>query len=261
MSSSETTIRRIDKCTVENPGKQHFCQIHHHPESLVEAIAQFVKAGISAGDVVVSLAPDDRQEDMLARLHGLGVDPGAALVRGDLVLGRPEEFRQDCMRDGILDEQRFKDSLRATLDLGGPQARVRMYGEISNLFWHAGDIETATRLEYLCDEILRDRKVAVFCGYLLDGFDPLSYKPGLEHLCRVHSCMPETPEDSSLRSAIDEASQAILGIPLSVALNRASGSDDWSAQLPLARRTVLWLQRNMPGTMIQVLNRARLAYK
>lgn len=261
MSSSQTTSRPIERCTVENPGRQHFCQLHHRQETLVDAIARFAASGMSAGDVVVSVAPDARHEKVFARLRELGVDPEAAVAGGDLVLGRPEDVRQECIRGGVLDEQQFRDSFRAILDLGGPQNRIRLYGEISNSFWHAGDIETATRLDYLCDDVVRDRKVGIFCGYLLDGLDPGSYQAGLEHLCHVHCCMPETADDASLRAAVDQASQSVLGVPLSIALNRASAARDWTAKLPLARRTVVWLQHNMPGTMIQVLNHARLAYR
>lgn len=258
MSSHDSYMKPFQKCTVEKPDRNHFCQIHHREETLVEAIARFVRAGLAEGDVVVSLAPGARHAAVSDKLREWGIDADRVVEAGELVLGYPEDFRKECMRDGVLDEQRFQDSFRATFDLGGPKARIRMYGEVSSAFWHEGDVETAIRLDYLCDELLRERKVSVFCGYLLDPLDVRSYQPALEHICRVHSCIADTEDDERLRYEIDRASNEVLGIPLSVTLNRASSSsDEWSNRLPLARRTLLWLQKNMPSAMIQVLDRVR----
>lgn len=250
------------KCSLEDPGREHFCQIHHDEESLVDAVSRFTQAGLQAGDVVSLLLPESRQEKIFHRLREWGMHVDAAVRAGRIVVARPAEFRQRCFEHGVLDHEAFKQSFRETFALGGAAGRIRVYGEISNQFWHEGDVATAITLDRLCNEVLAERRVAVFCGYLLDGLAPSSYIPALEHLCRIHCDIPETPEDPRLRAAIDTASVEVIGIPLSVTLNRARAEQEtWWRRLPLGRRTIAWLQENIPSAMLQILEKARVHYR
>lgn len=257
-----TTLVPLARCTVDNPDGRHFCQLHHDELSLAKAIFQFTRAGLHEGETIFLLAPAARLRHVLNYLRADGLDPDALVRAGKLSVRTPTDIRQECERDGKFDLAAFRESfndLFAQYDRG---IRMRLYGELSNTFWHEGDVETAVRLEYICDELLAGRRIAVFCGYLLDALEVQSYRAEIEHLCRVHNFLPPTPDDARLRCAVDEASLDVLGIPLSVALNRAGSNEaSWWRRLPLARRTVLWLQANMPSAMIRVLDLARANYR
>ncbi|MBW3567959.1 MAG: MEDS domain-containing protein [Proteobacteria bacterium] len=250
------------RCSIENPDGRHFCQLHHEAESLVDAIYRFANTGLREGERVMLVAPDERNRNVLERLRVDGVDTAALVRTGRLSVQTPGEIRDACLRGGVFDTQRFRNLFATLFRQYDAGVRMRLYGELSNSFWHEGDVETAALLEEICHEVRGERRIAVFCGYLFDGLDQDSYRTGIERICRVHSCFPETPEDDRLREAVDAASREVIGIPLSVALNRThSDGGNWWDRLPLARRTILWLQAHMPGAMIRVLDLARSNYR
>lgn len=250
----------LARCSVEHPDGRHFCQIHHDENSLADANFRFTRSGLHEGDCVHLLTPALHAEIVFEKLRSDGVDPRPLVNAGRLVVTEPAEFRRQCERDGVFDIQAFRDSFNAIFAQHDAGIRIRLYGELSNELWHEGDVETAVLIDEICNECLAGRRVAVFCGYLFDGLEKKSYRPEIERICRAHNWFPITPEDERLRSAVDKASMDVLGIPLSVALNRSNGEQSWWNRLPLARRTVLWLQSNMPSAMIRVLDLARSNY-
>lgn len=252
----------VARCSVENPDGRHFCQVHQEAESLVDAIYRFTNTGLHDGERVLLVAPDERIHKVLNRLRGDGVDTVALADVGRLTMQTPGDVRAACLRGGVFDANLFRDLFATLFRQYDAGVRLRLYGELSNSFWHEGDVDTAVSLEEICHEVRRERRITVFCGYLFDGLDRKSYRPEIERICRMHSYFPETPEDDRLREAVDAASCEVIGVPLSVALNRTHCDDgNWWDRLPLARRTVHWLQAHMPGAMIRVLDLARSNYR
>lgn len=251
----------LARCSVERPDGRHFCQIHHDEDSLADAIFRFTRSGLQERDRVHLLTPAARAETVFGKLRADGVDVRRLVSSGRIVVTTPADFRRDCERNGVFDLDAFRESFNAIFAQHDVGVRLRLYGELSNTFWHEGDVEMAVRLDEICNECLDGRRVAVFCGYLFDGLEQNSYRPEIERICRAHSWFPVTPEDARLRVAVDEASVEVLGVPLSVALNRSNGEQSWWHRLPLARRTVFWLQSNMPSAMIRVLDLARSNYR
>lgn len=251
----------LARCSVERPDGRHFCQIHHDENSLADSIFRFTRAGLHEGDCVHLLTPAPRAERVFSMLRAEGADPQKLMNANRLVLKTPADFRKECERDGLFDIEIFRDSFNAMFAQHDAGVRIRLYGELSNAFWHEGDAETAVLLDDIVNDCLDDRRVAVFCGYLFDALEMNSYRPELARICCAHNWFPVTPEDAALRAAVDKASVEVLGIPMSVALNRSNDEQSWWNRLPLARRTVLWLQSNMPGAMIRVLDLARANYR
>src|SRR4029077_4452692 len=103
--------------------------------------------------------------------------------------------------------------------------------------------------------------MTLFCAYMLDGLEPGSYEGPLNEIGRTHTDILSTEEDERRRAAIDAASEEILGMSFSLTLS-FSGREQTVGEhrLPIGRRTMLWLQRNMPGSSGMILERARHYY-
>src|SRR5438874_10987280 len=71
---------------IEAPVNRHFAQLHRDPQALTEAVTLFLETGLRRGNGVVVIATTVLAERFLARLRQSGVDPGAVLSSGPLVL-------------------------------------------------------------------------------------------------------------------------------------------------------------------------------
>lgn len=244
-----------------NGGSSHFCQIHHDDRELSEGLARFAEAGINNGQAVVIVASNERIHCLQRSLADSGVSPDS--LSGLLITIESRALLETFMRQGSPEKALFFEALRPALrnavliGAGFP----RIYGEMVNDLWQGGNPDAAIALEHLWNELLEEYKCSLFCGYVLDAFDLDSYKAELEGVCTSHSDLAPTMSDERVRLAIDEACMRVLGIHLSSVLSHSQlGHDDWHVRLEPARRAILWLKRNTPSRLGQVLGLAREFY-
>jgi hypothetical protein len=166
----------------------------------------------------------------------------------------------EFMRDGMPEWNRFRSTIGAVLEGFRPMrgGATRAYGEMVSVLWREGNAAAAIRLEEYWNELARYYPFTLFCGYMLDGLDSASYEGPLNEIGRTHSDVLVTEEDERLRAAVDAASEEVLGMSFSLTLS-FSGREQTIGEhrLPIGRRTMLWLQRNMPGSSARILERAR----
>lgn len=239
----------------------HVCQLHHDEGALSRDVARYVKEGIGKGSAVVVVAGDERRQRIQACLaesfaEGYPARLLTLIDSGDLL----RTFMRD---DGEPDRNRFRDALRPVLEAAAARGNgsLRVYGEMVNDLWRSGNPAGAVALERYWNELLKEYRFSLFCGYVLDAFDPASYNPCLEAVCVAHSHVAVTADEEGVRMAIDEACQRVLGIHLSSLLRHSQLADDkWHMRLPLSRRAILWLKGNTSSRFVQVLHMARTSY-
>jgi len=246
------------------PKGRHFAQLSNDARVLAEAVCAFVETGLRRGDAVVVITAAASIDALLERLSGHGIDLASCRTSGQLVVLRAEATLGRFMRDGGPDWERFRHVLGAILDgtrASGHKA-TRVYAEMVSILWREGQAEAAIRLEEHWNRLAQEYSFSLFCGYMMDALDDRSYAGPLHEIGRTHSDVLVTDEDELLRAAVDAASQDVLGVPLSVTLS-SSGVEETAGEhrLPIGRRTVLWLHRNMPATGAKVLARVRYYYE
>jgi hypothetical protein len=245
---------------VAPPVGRHLCQLHRHVVTLSESVALYAGTGLQLGEAAVIFATPEHVEVFLADLERMGVDVVGCRRSGQLTLVDAHATLARCMVNGMPDRQRFQSMAAATLERHGSRhgAAIRVYGELVNLLWHDGQPLAAIRLEELWNGLLRQHAFTLLCGYLLDGLDARSYDCPLQEIGRTHSDVLPTDDDERLRVAVDSASEEVLGAPLSRTIS-CSGREQTIGEhrLPIGRRTLLWLQRNTPGSVPRILERAR----
>lgn len=139
---------------------------------------------------------------------------------------------------------------------------VRVYADLVDQLWREGNMRAVVRMEEVSQEYCVEHGLKALCGYRLDGFEADSYRPELEAVCRLHGRVHEPHDESALRAAVDLATAEVLGTILSESFRHSRRhAAEWWGRLPMSRRTMIWLQSNVPSAMARVLARARHHYR
>jgi hypothetical protein len=132
---------------------------------------------------------------------------------------------------------------------------IRIYTEIANMLWEAGDTEAAIRLEELWNALAGAYTFSLFCGYTMDTQCERAYAAPLEELGRTHSDILGSPDDEQFGAALDRASKELFGISLTQMAGVAGL--DGTRRFPSGQRAMLWVKRNLPMSTAQLAERAR----
>lgn len=241
----------------EAPVGRHFAQLHKDSEALANSVSLFVSTGLRRGDGVVVVAPASRNNMYLAPLSN---EERQGYVRtGQLALFDSESMLNRIMLGGMPEWAEFRATVAPVIEkaklCGGTNTRV--YGEMVNDLWRAGNTGAAIQLEEYWNQLARIYKFCLFCGYQMDSLDERSYATPIADIGRTHSDILETIDDEQIYRAVDAASRAILGIPVSRLVSCNNCVDQGEQKISKGQQAILWLQKNMPDSIPQILARAR----
>ncbi len=150
-------------------GDDAFVEFYEKEERLVEDVVQFANEGLSSGEAVLMVATPPHRAAIERALAGRGFDVEQGKKESRLLVEDAAATLERCLVDGRPDEARFTEVLDGLLARAGPR-KLRVYGELVNVLWQAGDRASALRLDELWCAAVKDRKLPLFCGYLVEGF-------------------------------------------------------------------------------------------
>ena len=241
----------------EAPVGRHFAQLHKDSQALANSVSIFVTNGLRRGDGVVVVAPASRNNMYLSPLST--EEREGYLRTGQLALFDSQAMLNRIMLGGMPEWAEFRATVGPVIEkaklCGGPNTRV--YGEMVNDLWRAGNTGAAIQLEEYWNQLARIYKFCLFCGYQMDSLDERSYATPITDIGRTHSDILETIDDEQIYRAVDAASRAILGIPVSRLVNCNDCVDQGEQKISKGQQAILWLQKNMPDSIPQILARAR----
>jgi signal transduction histidine kinase len=173
----------------------HIVQFYNSDDLLCDRVAAFLADGLDAGDACLIVATPTHTTSIVDRLRLRGVDITLLLAKGQLVTLDAEQTLEKLMTDAAPDAARFRAEVGAALDRlasAGTSFRLRVYGEMVDLLWKAGNHRGAIALEELWNDLLRERPFSLLCAYAMGNF----YKQadGLQRVCETHAQVfpPET---------------------------------------------------------------------
>jgi PAS domain S-box-containing protein len=180
----------------------HLVHFYEEDDALVAAVAKFVADGLSAGDVVTTIATKDHTHALDRRLCAADIDPETVRATGRLLSLDAHETLAKFMRDGEPDSRLFEAvigemmSERAAVANG---AELRAYGEMVDVLWRRGERGAALRLEELWNELQARRSFTLLCAYAMGKF----YKePATIHgVCATHTHIVGLHEDKAASPA------------------------------------------------------------
>jgi hypothetical protein len=242
------------------PSGRHLCQFYSDPTPLAESVAFFAGSALERGAPAVFIATPENTRRFLAAIEQKGVRIDRAQEAGQLVALDAAATLAQFMVDERPDWSRFSSCIGRVLGRTAAKGKgaIRAYGEMVNLLWQAGNTQGAIELEEFWNRLLPFYPVTLFCAYRLDPLVWPSYESPLHEIGRTHTDVLATREDERLLSAVDAASEALLGTSISRNLSY-SGCEETVGEhrLPIGRRTLLWLHRHMPSSSTGMLERIR----
>lgn len=246
---------------VDAPAGRHFAQLHKDSRALADAVHLFVEMGLRRGDAVIVVAPANRSNLYLERLNKQDQESWQRL--GQLQLMDSQAFLNRFMQGDLPDWNEFRTTVGAVIEkaklCGGEN--IRVYGEMVNDLWRAGNPAAAIQLEEYWNKLARLYRFCLFCGYQMDSLEEETYAAPLAEIGRTHSDILSSVEDEQLYGALDSASHDVLGIPLSRVMS-CNECDESTGEHRLAKghQIMLWMQKNMPAEIPKILRRARQIY-
>ena len=233
--------------------RDHVVHVYQDPALLVDAVAEFVGAGLALGEAALLIARRERRRAILAALGVKGERPGRALRLLDA-----DEVLRAVLREGCPQWNAFEAAC------GGPLAELRLqypgvraYGEMADILWQDGRRSAALQLEEYWNELARLRPFALLCTYRIDPLDGAAYSAGFEQVCKAHSHLIPAPDYAAFNQAVDQAARQVLSPPLAQMLVSLSAAHRPPTEMPLGQVMLFWLKQNMPRTAEKVLRQVR----
>ena len=246
---------------VDAPPGRHFAQLHKDSRALADAVHLFVEMGLRRGDAVIVVAPANRTALYLERLDKQDQESWQRL--GQLQLMDSQAMLNRFMQGDLPEWNEFRTTVSAVIEkakLHGGE-NIRVYGEMVNDLWRAGNPAAAIKLEEYWNKLARLYRFCLFCGYQMDSMEEQTYAAPLAEIGRTHSDILLSVEDEQFYGALDSASHEVLGIPLSRVMS-CNECDESTGEHRLSKghQIMLWMQKNMPAEIPKILKRARQIY-
>ncbi len=208
----------------EAPPGRHFAQIHRESDTLVESAFAFLEAGVRSDHSVLLIASADQEQRLFDRLAADKLHPKSLCNSGQMAVLYSDEILLQLLKDGVPEWAEFRSVLSPVLSRLQPAGRgVRVYSELADTLWRAGNTEAAIRLEDFWNAMASAYSFSLYCGYTMDTQSEHAYAGPLEELGRTHSDILGTPEDEQFGVALDRASKEIFPAASPVASARCSG--------------------------------------
>ncbi len=156
---------------------EHLVQFYEKEDFLIEAVSDFLGAGLGSGAACIVIATQAHLEGFSQRLQANGLDLASAYTRGKYIAIDAAEILSQIQGEGLPDPQRFVEVIGSLIERAEKgERRVRIFGEMVVLLWQQGKQAAALRLEKLWNELRHaTHPFSLLCAY------PMSLLAGSEH--------------------------------------------------------------------------------
>ena len=226
----------------------HLCQAYRDEGFLAEAVVAYLAAGLRSGAQALVIATPAHRSLFETRLAEAAPGTGTRLLFLDA-----EETLGKFRIGGLLDWQRFRDTIGRLLDGLDSGRTPRLYGEMVDLLWQRGERHSAMRLEAYWNRLAESRAFSLLCAYRIDVTRPELYGGPLEGVCAAHTHFIPARDYARFDSAVLTATERVLDPAAARMLMTVSARWPLAACMPLGQAMLLWLREHMPRTCASVL--------
>jgi hypothetical protein len=150
-------------------------------------LADFVEAGLSAGESVIVIPTAERRKVLNASLPARGLDLHSARRQGRYLDLSAENCLAMFMKGGWPDESRFANfATNMFRQVNAPGRKVRGFGEMVAVLWENGQYGATVELERLWNWFRRDNPFPLLCSYPRSGFTAET-RDSLREICAAHT--------------------------------------------------------------------------
>jgi PAS domain S-box-containing protein len=157
---------------VRAAGRDHDVRFYGSDEELAAILADFIVAGLNAGEPVVVLTTREHERDVRERSRCDRALMADAAARGQLRFLDARAILAEIMRGEHPDRTRFFEVVGGLLDdvrAAHPGTTVRAHGELVDLLCQVDNPRAAVELEGLWAELQQQRPFSLACSYVLAG--------------------------------------------------------------------------------------------
>jgi signal transduction histidine kinase len=168
----------------------HVVQFYESDDYLAELVARFFALGLAGDEPAIAFATQDHCRAIRERLAANGVDVEEKVARGLLQFRDASETLATFMVGDLPDAERLTRAVGTALDQvtdRGARRRARVFGEMVDVLWRAGNREGALRLEELWNELGAARPFALLCAYAMGNFYREAHSPEFRGVCHRHT--------------------------------------------------------------------------
>ncbi len=172
----------------EPPPSSHAVQFYEDEAFLADTVAQFLDAGLRAGEHVAVIASKEHRDAFLERLGRERIR--LAAQSGHLTCVDAHEMLSTFMVGSLPDAGLFRSAVSRLLEKvtrGDGSLRVRLYGEMVDILWKEGKSTAAVRLEELWNDAGKDRSFSLLCAYVMGHFAREGDATHFTQVCAKHS--------------------------------------------------------------------------
>jgi DcmR-like sensory protein len=236
----------------------HVLQLYQEESCLLDALAEFVAAGLRLEEGVLFVGTTPRWDLLIDRLQKSGVDARAYAARGQLKLYGVHVLLSSCTNGAGVDRSKLGRLLGSALELGRMRyERVRMFSELTDTRWRDGDRAGAAALERVWKPLLGVHDFTLLCACPIDSLEEDTYDGTLQALCGAHTHVSPARDEAGFEDAVNGAVAEVLDSQLVRMLEALSAAYRPSAQMPPGQAMLFWLTDHMPRTAEKVMRRAR----
>jgi hypothetical protein len=168
-------------------GPGHAVHFYDDDNYLKSVVTGFLADGLQAGQAVVSIATAPHTALFIEGLQSRGLDVAALQASCDLQLMDAQVVLNDVMVGPWLDANRFHAVVGRILNgCGGRRRVVRAYGEMVDVLWNAGNVETAVKMEKAWNRLGGLFHFALLCSYSVGSLTDVQHLAAFERVCGEH---------------------------------------------------------------------------
>jgi hypothetical protein len=166
----------------------HFVQFYEDDAALVPLLGRYVGTALISGDAAI-VATTLRVRRALARhLHEQGFDLAVPRSKHQYFEIDAAAALRQILRAGWPDEVLFERLAGPLIDRAAAGGRrVVVFGTIVDLLCATDRIDAAIRLEELWNELGRQRRFTLACGYQMNRFSNARHAAPFVRICSQHS--------------------------------------------------------------------------
>jgi hypothetical protein len=237
---------------------EHVLQLYQEESCLLDALADYVGAGLRLEEAVLIFGSKPRWDLLLDRLQKSGVDARGYAARGQLKLYGAHVVLSNSTTGAELDRHKLSRLLGSALELARMRyERVRVCSELTDTRWRDGDRAGAAAIERVWKPLLGVHDFSLLCACPIDSLEGDTYDGTLQALCGAHTRVSPAHDEAAFEDAVSGAVAEVLDTQLARMLEALSAAHRPSAHMPPGQAMLFWLTDHMPRTAEKVMRRAR----
>jgi anti-sigma regulatory factor (Ser/Thr protein kinase) len=183
----------------------HVVQFYQRDSELAATVGSLLARGVGAGGAAIVIATGPHRQAFESALAAAGIDVREALHHGRLISLDAAATLARFMPSDEIDTEAFREVIGGVVREAGRYGRpVHAYGEMVALLWDAGNAGEAIRLEELWNELGRDHRFSLLCGYHSSPTSGPKEEKALQHVRHLHSRVLDAQHGDSQRPVQDE---------------------------------------------------------